>query len=288
MSMESLVQSQFPSWRFDGVGETLARMRSDEPRFFGLAVVLVVLLVPTLLAMVIDDRLFNGINIWEKPIKFEIALLVYLFTLALMARWLPGAVRKSRMYRYFSIVVCAAVVLEMVWIAGAAANGTGSHYNQSSPVMAVLYPVMGVLAVTLTSACLVYAVAIQRNRASDLDPAFRLSLVLGLGTTFFLTVVVAGTLSAMPGHWIGGPSTDAHGMALMGWARQGGDLRVAHFFATHGLHFIPVAGYLAAVRMEPAAARRTVWLAAIAWCGLVAFTFFQALAGRPFLAGLVG
>jgi hypothetical protein len=69
----------------------------------------------------------------------------------------------------------------------------------------------------------------------------------------------------------------------MGWARDGGDLRVAHFFATHAMHFIPAAGYLASKTLAPTQARLAVYGASTAFTALIAFTFFQALAGRPFL-----
>ena len=59
-------------------------------------------------------------------------------------------------------------------------------------------PSMGVLAVMLTSATLVYGIAIWRNRATGLPPALHLAIALGLVLTFVLTVPVAGTLSTAP------------------------------------------------------------------------------------------
>lgn len=288
MSVQGLAQSRPSSSRSGNWPDSISAMRADEPRFFGAGVVLFVMLVPTILAMAIDDRIFNGINVWDKPLKFEIALIVYLLTLAYFARWLPGGMLKSRLYRVFSWVVVSSVALEMIWIAGAAANGTGSHFNVSTPFMAAVYPLMGLLAVTLTSASMVYAIAIHRNRAAGLDPAFRLSLVLGLGMTFVLTVVVAGTMSGMPGHWVGGSPTDSNGLALMGWARDGGDLRVAHFFATHCLHLVPLAGYAASRHLGSIAAMRAVVAAAIVVGSLVLFSYVQALLGMPFLPVIGG
>ncbi len=46
-------------------------------------------------AMRVDDRLFNGINVWDKPLKFEIAIAVYLLTLAFYARFLPAAMLRG-------------------------------------------------------------------------------------------------------------------------------------------------------------------------------------------------
>jgi hypothetical protein len=60
---------------------------------------------------------------------------------------------------------------------------------------------------------------------------------------------------------------------------------VAHFFATHALHVVPFAGLVCA-RIFGREARAPVHIAALAYIGLVAGTFMQALMGKPFLAGV--
>ena len=118
---------------------------------------------------------------------------------------------------------------------------------------------MGVFAVILTSMSLAYGVLIARSDRAPRDPALRLGLVLGLVLTFALTMVFAGTLSQNGSHFVGGSGSDAGGLPLMGWARDGGDLRVAHFFGTHALHAIPLAGFLAGRWLAPRAAVLTTW-----------------------------
>ena len=103
---------------------------------------------------------------------------------------------------------------------------------------------MGVFAVHLTGASLVYAVLIARSDRAPRDPALKLGLVLGLGLTFVLTLVIAGFMGQHGSHFVGGAGSDAGGLAVMGWARDGGDLRVAHFFGTHALHAVPLAGFV--------------------------------------------
>jgi hypothetical protein len=88
----------------------------------------------------------------------------------------------------------------------------------------------------------------------------------------------------MGGHWVGGTVSDAGGMWLMGWSRDGGDLRVAHFFATHAMHVVPLAA-LGCSMVFGREARAPVHVAALAYIGLVALTFIQALMGQPFLPG---
>lgn len=259
-----------------------ARLHADEPLFAGGAVLLALLLVPIAAAGLVDDRLHLGVNIWIKPAKFAVALSVYLVTLAMYARWLPQTVRNSRLYRAFGFLVLFTIAGEMLWIGGAALMGTASHFNVQTALMGAIYGLMGLFAVTLTSATSVYAVAIARNRQTGLAPAAKSGLVWGLGLTLPLTAITAGTMSAMSGHGIGGTGVDTNAVPLIGWLRDGGDLRVAHFFATHAMHFIPLVG-LALVAAGRPEAKRVVTAAALVFSVFVLATFVQALAGRPFL-----
>lgn len=258
----------------------ISRLWTDAPAFTALALLITLAMLPVLAAMTLDARSFGGEDIWLKPLKFHIALAIYLATLSFFARWMTPVQRESRAWRVFVAVVCICVMAELLWIGGAAALGTGSHFNLSSPVWAQLYSLMGVAAVTLTSASLVMGVAIARNAATGLAPAVKLSVVLGLVLTFALTVVTAGYMASTPGHFVGVPVTGAR-VPVMGWSREVGDLRVAHFLATHALHGLPVVGWLAARWLAAAAARRVVWIAAAGYVLAVAGTFVQAIAGQP-------
>lgn len=265
-------------------GTFLASWREAEPRFFALGVLLAMSMAPTLFALWVDDRTLLGIAIWLKPLKFQFALFVYLLTLAFFARYIPSEVKARRWYRAFVAVVMAAILLEMAWIVGAAALGTGSHFNVAG-IGAVLYPMMGVLATLLTSATMVYAILIARNRDTGLPPVLKEGIVLGLALVLPLTLVTAGTMSQMGGHLVGGSGSDAGGLVLMGWSRDGGDLRVAHFLATHAMHFVPLFGLLS-LALFGAENRLPVRLFALAFVVFVALTFAQALSGEPFLGFL--
>jgi hypothetical protein len=257
----------------------LRRMASDAPALTILAIVLVLGLIPLYAAMALDTRLFQGESPWMKPVKFHYALGLYTISLAFFARYMPEATLKGRPWRWFTAAVVFAIVAEVVWIAAAAMQNTASHFNTEVPAFAAVYSLMGAFAVLLTSASLVMGISIWRNRATGLHPALHLSVALGLILTFLLTVPVAGYLSSNGGHFVG---TSTRALMIMGWSRDAGDLRVAHFLATHALHFVPVAGLLA-VWLIPARATRAVWLAVGLFTALVIFTFIQALQGLPFL-----
>ena len=251
-----------------------------DPRFAVLGGVLLFSMIPTTLAMQLDPRQFQGESIWLKPLKFEFALAVYLLSLAFFARFLPAGMLDRRALRVFSAVVIICVLGEMAWIGGAAMFGTASHFNLSSPVMQGLYGLMGLFAVTLTSASLVYGIAIWRNPAGLPDAALRLSVALGLVLTFALTVIVAGYMSSQTGHLVGVPVTEAR-VPFMGWSREVGDLRLPHFLATHAMHVIPLAGLVASRMMPAGAAVLAVWAASAGFVLLTGASFAMAIMGLP-------
>ena len=261
---------------------TLARLAADSPRYTALAVLLALAMLPLFGAFLLDERLFQGINVWIKPLKFHAALVIYLLTLAAFARFASAELRSRPWWRWYERLVVLAVVLELIWIGGAAALGTASHYNESTPLATAVYSFMGVAAVLLTSASATLAWAIHRHPAGDLSAAVRTGLVWGLGLTLLLTLVTAQTLSGMDSHWASGTQNDAAGLWLLGWSRDGGDLRAAHFFATHAMHAVPLAA-LACARLFGPAARAPVRFAALAYAGFVAVVFVRALSGLPLI-----
>ncbi|MCF1710937.1 hypothetical protein L0V05_19180 [Tabrizicola sp. J26] len=259
----------------------LDQMRADAPALTTLALFLLLSVIPTSAALWLDDRSHLGEPIWLKPLKFEIALFIYVVTLAFFARWIPDTTRAALSFRAFTAVVIACILAEMTWIGGAAALGTGSHFNISTPVWAALYPLMGIIAITLTSASLVWGILIWRNGATGLTPALHLSVALGLVLTFVLTVIAASVLAQGTGHFVGTPQPGDPRVPVMGWSRTVGDLRVAHFFATHAMHGLPLIGLLVAYLLPAGPGRTIVWLSGATYALLTFGLMAQALAGRP-------
>ncbi len=267
------------------LGDVVLEWFRREPRYAGASVLFLALALPTFVAMQLDDRTYQDINVWIKPMKFTLSVAVYLGTLAWFAGWMKWETRSSRWYPWFSRIIVTAGLAEIVWIYGAAANGIGSHYNTASPLMAALYSAAGVVVLILMLATPVTAWAISKNQRLSLDPAFRLSVILSLYLTFMLTVALAGYLASQPSHFVGGNLSDAEGGALFGWAKDGGDLRAAHFFALHAMHFIP-AFALGAVFLLSETMRRVAVLGfSTAFAAFTIYVFVEALMGRPFLGG---
>lgn len=237
------------------------------PQLLRLTLFVALAALPLMVAYGMDDRLFQGDNVWLKPLKFHLALAVYTGTLAIFAMLLPEGTFASRRWRIYIGIVTICILGELLWIGGAAALGTASHFNVEGVWMA-LYSLMGVAAVTLTSLSLAMGVVFWRHRA---DPLM-LAVALGLILTFVLTVPVAGTMSSGTSHLVGTPMTGAR-FPIMGWSREVGDLRLPHFLATHAMHFVPLAGLTGS--------RVTVWATAGGFAALVLWCFARALMGLP-------
>jgi hypothetical protein len=259
----------------------LDQLRADAPALTTLALFLLLSTVPTLAALWLDDRTYQATPIWLKPLKFEISLFLYVATLAYFARWIPDATRAGLPFRAFTTVVIACILAEMAWIGAASALGTGSHFNVATPVWAVLYPIMGIVAITLTSACLVWGLLIWRNGTTGLAAPLHLSIALGLVLTFVLTVIAASVLAQGTGHFVGTALPGDPRVPILGWSRTVGDLRVAHFLATHALQGLPLVGLVAAYLLPPEPGRWLVWLSGGAYAALTFGLMAQALAGRP-------
>lgn len=244
----------------------------------------VALLVPSLLAYGLDDRLVNGINVWTKPIKFQLSLGVMLLTLVWLLPLLSGERRASRLIRSTSLGVAAAAALEIGYITLQSARGRASHFNLATPAEAIMYNVMGAGALMLVVGCFIFGAAICRTGPSPRGEGLRVGAAVGLMLGAVLTLITASVLasSGEAGHWIGGVRTDAGGLPLFGWSMTGGDLRVPHFFATHLMQALPILG-LAADRTAPRSAGRVVWAGAGLGVIVVAATFAQAMAGAPFV-----
>ncbi len=258
---------------------SLFRTWPNASALLALTVLIALAALPILAAHLLDTRIVSDEAVWLKPLKFHAALAIYLLTLAYFARWLPDTWVTSRGWSIYLGVVMTCIVLELIWIDGAAALGVRSHFNITSPLWNAIYGAMGIAAVTLTSAALVMGIGIWRNAATGLPAALQLSIALGLILTFVLTVPVAGTMANALSHHVGTPITGAT-LPIMGWSREVGDLRAPHFLATHALHAVPLAG-LAALALPASWQTPAVWAAAAGFAALTLWAFLRAMSGLP-------
>lgn len=245
-------------------------------------------LIPMTIALIyFDPTQINDISIWKKPLKFHVSLSLHVVTLAILASRFSETRRHSLGVRLLAISSCIFIILETGVLNLQAARGVASHFNQVAVIDQILYAFMGVGALILTWPAMALGVRFLLTKPTEkLTPGLKLGAGLGLTLGFILTVALAGYMSMRSGgHWVEAPTTDANGLPIMGWSRQGGDLRVTHFFATHLMQALPLAGfladkYLSKSRLSPKA---WVWIAAILGVSITLLTFWQAMSGKAFI-----
>ena len=271
-----------PTSLLDAARDLWREMRRDAPGHALMGAALLALAVPTAALFALDARAIDGVNIWTKPLKFQVSLGVFSLTLAFVARWAGRQVVAWRWWKPFTAAVLVSIALEMVWLMSSAALGERAHFNQTHSILAPTYFVMGLLATILTAATAQYAFAIHRNVATGLTPAVKAGLVWGLGLTLPLTLLTAFALSVGAGHHFTGDGlgvggSDANGAFPFGWSREGGDGRVPHFLGTHAMHAVPLAALAFSVL-----GWRGAWagrLAALGWTAMTLAAFALTLAG---------
>ncbi len=87
---------------------------------------------------VVDQRTVLGAPVWIKPLKFAISFAAYSGALA----WMLGQLREP-VSRRTGWVIVAASAIEMVIIAGQAARGVRSHFNDDTVADVALFAIIG-------------------------------------------------------------------------------------------------------------------------------------------------
>ena len=264
----------------------------SERLWWQVAVALLALIPIFLVAQVLDARTVNDISVWIKPQKFSVSLGLHFVTLAILASLFADKVRRSWWMIGLAVSSVVAVIAEQFIMTFQSARGVASHFNFETQLDQILYALMGLGALLLIFPALIMGFRFLFAPTSEkLTPGLKMGAALGLILGYFLTLGLAGYMSSFTdGHWVGGVRSDANGLPIFGWARDGGDLRVAHFFATHLMQAVPLAGYLAdrTFGSESAMPKIIAIVAALAGAAITVGTFLQDMAGEPFLGFLGG
>jgi hypothetical protein len=260
-----------------GWSDWYSEFHRRQPVLAAFAFLMIAAMAPTLLALALETRTFNGINVWMKPFKFELSTAVHMATLAWFWGYLDDRFRTRRRVRAAAWIVGLIFAIEVSYIAYRAAFAEGSHFNNSTAAAAIAYPLMGIGILITIGITIWLGVLVLRSREGGISPTLRLAIWLGLIGGSILGAISGGYMSAQPGHWVGGVASDAGGVPLFGWSRTGGDLRVAHFVGLHAIQGIPVIGYL--VQRMPAG-RTIVWVSLLVWSVAAAAVFVWGIQGR--------
>ena len=254
-----------------------------QPGWFYSALAYALLAAACLVASYIDSRTLLGISVWTKPFKFALSISVYFATLLWITRFLPTQFFATTKGKVIALSATLPALFEMSYILFQGSQGEASHFNFSSAFHITMYSLMGVGAGMMVLVLSVLAWFIARANALRSDP-LAMAVVIGLVLTTFLGGGFGAYLSGNGGHWVNAANTDANGLAFFNWARDGGDLRVAHFFGMHAMQAIPIFALIAINYVKENMANAVVVAFACAYSAFATVTFLQAVSGQAFLA----
>lgn len=220
---------------------------------------MLLLMLPTLIAMGFDERMIRGVGVWDKPLKFMASTAIFALSAAWFVGLLPSNLRSSKQTRGMAWLLMITSLFEVVYITFQGALGQASHYNTGDTFHRLMFGLMAVAAVGLTAsqAWLAWLIArhVQRPYSS-----WTLSVIIGLLLTFLL-----GTAS---GFMLGAVQPPAGvGLAFIGWHLGAPDARPVHFMGVHSQQFLPLISLLAA-RLTPRSGRLMVISGTIIYCAL--------------------
>ena len=253
---------------------------------------MLVVLVASLAAMVIDPRVVTGAPAWLKPAKFALSTAIYALTLAWLFTYLPARLRLTRLVGWGTTLI---LILEVALIDMQAARGVTSHFNVATAFDAIVFSVMGAAIVFAWALAIALAVALFRQTFADpaMGWAIRLGTLLtvlgsGMGglmtrpTGDQLATARATRVMATAGAHTVGAADGGPGLPGTGWSREHGDLRVPHFLGLHAVQIIPLVTLLVGGRVASAARRRRAALVvAASYAMLFVILLAQALGGEP-------
>ena len=256
------------------------------------AALMLVSTVVCLVGLLVDPRQVTGLDVWDKPLKFSISILLYSVTWAWLIAHLP---RWRRPAHIAGTVIAVALIVEQALILGAAAAGTTSHFNVSTPLATAIWATMAVSITVLYVCTFLTTIAVFFLRLPTASTTFAVRAgaaiaLVGMGLAYLMTSPTSQQLDDFQGiagaHTVGLPD-GGPGLPLLGWSTVAGDLRIPHFVGMHALQLLPLfaivlgwAGRHWRPLSDDRVRLRLVIVATAVYAGTVALVTFQALAGQ--------
>jgi hypothetical protein len=257
-----------------------------------LALAMAVSTLGCLAGLLVDHRELVGLDVWDKPLKFSISVLIYAVTWS----WLIDRLRRFRRLAWWAGTIAAAGLAgEMVIIIGQTVRGQTSHFNTTTPLNAALWNAMAMMIAAVWIASLVVCVLLFGNPSPDRARTWAIrsgavlsviGMILGVLMTIPSAAQRASGSDIVGAHTVGLPD-GGPGLPILGWSTVGGDLRIPHFVGMHALQALPlflIALELLSPRVPRLADERTrlglVRVFSVSYLALVALILGQALRGQ--------
>jgi len=206
--------------------------------------------------LIIDDRILQYVPIWLKPFKFSISSLIFISSILYFLKYISNK-------KYLLItnkVVSYGLMIELFIIFLQVFRGRMSHFNNQTLEDMILFQIMAITIVCVWLGFGVYAWKLFKTSEYMDDIIFK-GIQVGVIITF-LTMPFAFTMpqpsktqlqeiiknKSQVGLIIGSHTVNekdpTQTIPLTGWAKTGGDLRIAHFLGLHALQIIPILSIL--------------------------------------------
>ena len=239
----------------------------------------VVLLVLSVAALPFDHRRILGLNPWIKPIKFELSVILFLLTMAVLLSAVGRTGEWVKLRAFVGWGIGVAMIAENSIIAMQSLRGVRSHMNFSTLFDGVSFGIMGGFILLNT---ILVAVLLGLYFISDAGLPVPLLWGIRLGLLVLLAGSVEGSMMVTHGSHTVGIADGGPGLPFVNWSTGHGDLRVAHFFALHALQIFLLLGlWMSGTAMRAGLQTGMVFLFAVVYSGAVWALFAQAMAGRP-------
>ncbi|WP_027000319.1 hypothetical protein [Eisenibacter elegans] len=211
-----------------------------------------------------------GVNAWYKPFKFAFSTFLLVWAIAWYVYHLPHF--NTRLFSWSMVVLLG---FEIGYIALQASKGQPSHYNNSTPLYALLFSLMA-LAATLATLYIAYVGLLFMWYDFPALPNHYV-WAIRLGIWIFVVFAFEGFLMGGQMSHTVGLQNDNSSLWIVGWSRRAGDLRIAHFVGMHAIQCLPLLSYYVLKNTKLTLA------AGLLYALLATFTLVQALQGRPLL-----
>lgn len=262
------------------IGNLLTTVKTESTILYWMAAVVFCVGILCVLGLVIDHRTLMGVNVWIKPLKFAISIVLYFLTVGYLITKYPYSNLKKNIINH---VTAWSLLLEFAIITFQGARGVLSHYNMSTPLDGILFLLMGVFVginVVLMALFIFDTLRLKLNTTKPIQWA----ILLGWLTIFFGSWV-GGQMISQVAHNVG-VADGGSGLPLVNWSTKGGDLRIAHFFSVHGIQIIPLFALWASKKWSAGTRNQiiAVTVFALGFASWIGYIFYQAKQGIPLIA----
>ena len=243
------------------------RQRNELLYYFGLAA-LIGAIITAILTQTTTMQI-NGVNAFNKPMKFFISSFFFAWTLGFYSLYLQN----QHAVKTFSWVTTIGLGYELVAITFQASRGKLSHYNRETLFDTSILWLMIIAIILVTLATLYIGILFFIQQKFDINDiviwSIRLSIILTV--IFAFEGFAMGQLSQ---HTVGAPD-GTEGMPIVNWSKKHGDLRISHFLGLHAIQLVPLSSYFLAKNTFH------VFIIALLYLLLTTYTLIKALNGKP-------